>query len=348
MTGRVIKSTGSRYLVKYGTRVLECVLKGKLRLEGRKTTNPVAVGDIVDVSITEGEGAAITRIHPRKNYIIRKSINLSRQAQIIASNLDQAVLIVTIVAPRTSLGFIDRFLVTAEAYRVPARIVFNKCDLLDETLRALQQEIIDIYQKAGYPCYEVSSLDPQSVKQLIVLLKDKTTLLSGHSGVGKSTLINALEPGLKLKTGDISSVHLKGMHTTTFAELHELQIGAIHAPTLLLAQRLWGWDPERWFLVPWVRGRGEIVLAAWLASWGWGTWWWHLVVPGVWRAVVFGVAGHPPSAVGRVLRARRHRGPDAPGHPPDSLLPRDRPDARHAAQHCREVTHESDVPGRPP
>jgi ribosome biogenesis GTPase / thiamine phosphate phosphatase len=225
MTGIVAKSTGNRYLVRTEKgEMLDCVLKGKIRLEGRKTTNPVAVGDVVDIEQEEND-TVISRIHPRRNYIIRKSINLSKQAQIIASNLDQAVLVVTLVAPRTSLGFIDRFLVTAEAYSIPAKLVFNKADILDAELMALQQEIIDIYQKIGYGCYVVSSITGQDLEEIKKLLKDKTTLISGHSGVGKSTLINAIEPGLNLKTGEISSAHLKGMHTTTFAELHELSFG---------------------------------------------------------------------------------------------------------------------------
>ncbi len=225
-TGTIVKSTGNRYLVKKEDgRIIECVLKGKLRLDGRKTTNPVAVGDVVDYEAGSDSEASITRIHPRKNYIIRKSINLSRQTQIIASNMDQAILIATLVSPRTSLGFIDRFLVTAEAYRIPAKIIFNKCDLLNEQLLVLQQEIITIYEKAGYPCYKVSSFESNSVEALKPLFAKKTTLLTGHSGVGKSTLINALQPDLKLKTGDISAAHAKGMHTTTFAELHTLDFG---------------------------------------------------------------------------------------------------------------------------
>jgi ribosome biogenesis GTPase / thiamine phosphate phosphatase len=225
MEGVVIKSTGSRYLVKGEGKVYDCVLQGKLRLDGRKTTNPIAVGDIVDFDIEENGEASVKHIHPRKNYIIRKSINLSKQAQILASNLDQAVLIATLVAPRTSLGFIDRFLITAEAYRIPALLIFNKNDLLDEPAMAAQQEIIDLYTKIGYPCYTVSSYDEQQVKKLREIFKDKTTLVAGHSGVGKSTFINALQPGLNIKTGEISSAHLKGMHTTTFAELHDLDFG---------------------------------------------------------------------------------------------------------------------------
>lgn len=226
MIGILAKSTGSRYLVRLDSgEIIDCVLKGKIRLDGRKTTNPVAVGDVVDVESDENGDYVIANIHPRKNYIIRKSINLSKQAQILASNLDQAILVVTLVAPRTSLGFIDRFLITAEAYSIPAILVFNKADVLDEELLALQQEIISIYEKIGYKCVVVSSLKNQNLEEVKELLKNKTTLISGHSGVGKSTLINAIEPGLDLKTGDISSVHLKGMHTTTFAELHPLSFG---------------------------------------------------------------------------------------------------------------------------
>jgi len=204
--------------------VLDCVLNGKLRFDGRKTTNPVAVGDKVDIE-REGEDTVISNIHPRKNYIIRKSINLSKQAQILASNLDQAILVATLVAPRTSLGFIDRFLITAEAYSIPAKLIFNKADILDKQLLELQQEIIDIYTEIGYECIVVSSINGEKLEKVKSLLKNKITLISGHSGVGKSTLINAIEPTLNLKTGEISSAHSKGMHTTTFAELHELSFG---------------------------------------------------------------------------------------------------------------------------
>jgi len=225
MEGVVTKSTGSRYQVKSGGEIFDCVLKGKIRLEGRKTTNPIAVGDIVDFDLETNGEAAIKKIHPRRNYIIRKSINLSKQAQILASNLDQTVLIATLVSPRTSLGFIDRFLITAEAYRIPAKLIFNKCDLLNEDLLAIQKQIIDLYKKIGYPCYEVSSYNQKQIEELRSIFKDQTTLIAGHSGVGKSTFINALQPGLNLKTGEISSAHAKGMHTTTFAELHPLSFG---------------------------------------------------------------------------------------------------------------------------
>jgi len=225
MEGVVTKSTGSRYQVKSGGEIFDCVLKGKIRLEGRKTTNPIAVGDIVDFDLETTGEAAIKKIHPRRNYIIRKSINLSKQAQILASNLEQTVLIATLVSPRTSLGFIDRFLITAEAYRIPAKLIFNKCDLLNEDLLAIQKQIIDLYKKIGYPCYEVSSYNQKQIEELRSIFKDQTTLIAGHSGVGKSTFINALQPGLNLKTGEISSAHAKGMHTTTFAELHPLSFG---------------------------------------------------------------------------------------------------------------------------
>lgn len=226
MTGLVAKSTGSWYTVRIENgEVLECRLKGKIRLDGRKTTNPVAVGDIVDIDRDKDGSNQIIHIHPRKNYIIRKSINLSKQAHIIASNLDQAILVATIVAPRTSLGFIDRFLVTSEAYDIPAKIIFNKKDVLDEEMMELQNDIMKLYTDIGYDCYSVSSFNKHDVEFIKTLLKDKTTLISGHSGVGKSTLVNAIDASLDLKTGDISSAHLKGMHTTTFAELFPLSFG---------------------------------------------------------------------------------------------------------------------------
>lgn len=226
MEALVIKSTGSWYLVRIDSgELLECRLKGKIRLDDRKTTNPVAVGDIVDIQRDKDGSNQITNIHPRKNYIIRKSINLSKQAHIIASNLDQAILVATLVAPRTSLGFIDRFLLTAEAYDIPAKIVFNKKDVLDEEMLALQQEIIDVYTNIGYECFVISSFDKNDIETLKLVLKDKTTLIAGHSGVGKTTLVNAIDPALNLRTGDISSAHLKGMHTTTFAELFPLSFG---------------------------------------------------------------------------------------------------------------------------
>jgi ribosome biogenesis GTPase len=225
MRGLVVKSTGSWYSVRIADNsIVECRLKGKIRLDDRKTTNPVAVGDFVEIE-NDINGGQIDAILPRKNYIIRKSINLSKQTHVIASNMDMALLIATIVAPRTSLGFIDRFLITAEAYDIPVKIVFNKKDVLDNEMQKLQNEIIDIYTKIGYECFLVSSFNEKDVDILRQVLKNKTTLISGHSGVGKSTLINAIEPALTLKTGDISSAHLKGTHTTTFAELFPLSFG---------------------------------------------------------------------------------------------------------------------------
>ena len=200
MIGIVIKSTGSRYRVIADGKIYDCGLKGKIRMEGRKTTNPIAVGDQVEFDFEDKGEAVIFHILPRKNYIIRKSINLSKQAQIVASNLDQAVLLATLISPRTSLGFIDRFLITAEAYGITAKIIFNKCDLLDEALLEIQKQTINIYTKVGYECFQVSSFNQIEVDQLRNLFKDKTTLVAGHSGVGKSTFVNALQPGLNIKT----------------------------------------------------------------------------------------------------------------------------------------------------
>jgi ribosome biogenesis GTPase len=227
MQGIIIKSTGSWYTVqtKDGLRV-ECRIKGIFRIKGMVTTNPLAVGDIVDFEMEpEQETGVITNLHQRKNYIIRKSINLSRQAQILAANLDQAVLVVTLASPRTSLGFIDRFLVTAEAYDIPAKLIFNKLDLFSEEGMEVLADFMSIYQHIGYPCYEVSALEGTNIDQVKELLSNKVTLFSGHSGVGKSSLINALLPELSLRTNEVSDWSDKGMHTTTFAEMFELPGG---------------------------------------------------------------------------------------------------------------------------
>ncbi|VTQ07873.1 Putative ribosome biogenesis GTPase RsgA [Sphingobacterium daejeonense] len=191
-----------------------------------KTTNPIAVGDWVEFEVELGQqSAVITKLEPRKNYIIRRSVNLSKQTQIIGANLDLALLVVTLASPPTSTGFIDRFLVTAEAYSIPAGIVFNKLDLFSDEGLEILAEYVDIYESLGYPCYTVSALEKQNIEDLKQVLKDKITLVSGHSGVGKSTLINALTPGLELKTGNISDWSDKGKHTTTFAEMIDLPFG---------------------------------------------------------------------------------------------------------------------------
>ena len=227
MHGLITKSTGSWYQVQTpdGQRI-DCRIKGKFRMKGITTTNPVAVGDVVDFEMEpDSENGVITNLRQRKNYIIRKAINLSKQAQIIAANLDQALLVVTLASPRTSLGFIDRFLVTAEAYDIPARLIFNKLDLFSDEGLEILADYKAIYEKIGYPCFEVSALEGTNIDQVQELLKDKVTLFSGHSGVGKSSLINSLLPSLDLRTHMVSEWSDKGMHTTTFAEMFELPQG---------------------------------------------------------------------------------------------------------------------------
>ena len=227
MNGLVTKSTGSWYHVLASDgKVYQCRIKGKFRTKDIKTTNPVAVGDRVSIALEpEQSTAVITTLHDRENYMIRKSVNLSKQAQIIAANLDQALLVVTLASPFTSLGFIDRFLVTAEAYDIPAGLIFNKLDLFNATGLEILQQYTDIYTSIGYPCYETSALQGTNLQTIAQALKDKTTLISGHSGVGKSTLINALSPGAALRTGNISDWSDKGKHTTTFAEMIPLPFG---------------------------------------------------------------------------------------------------------------------------
>ncbi|WP_461449747.1 ribosome small subunit-dependent GTPase A [Mucilaginibacter sp.] len=224
MHGLVTKSTGSWYQVQTPDgQIIDCRIKGKFRTKGIVTTNPIAVGDVVDFDMEpEQESGVITNLQQRKNYIIRKSINLSKQAQIIAANLDQALLVVTLASPRTSMGFIDRFLVTAEAYDIPARLVFNKLDLFSEEGLEVLAYYKNVYESIGYPCFEVSALEKTNIDIVQGLLKDKVTLFSGHSGVGKSSLINRLLPDLDLRTHQISDWSEKGMHTTTFAEAFEL------------------------------------------------------------------------------------------------------------------------------
>ena len=226
MKGLVIKNTGSWYTVRTDDgQLLDCKIKGNFRLKGIRSTNPVAVGDRVTVTV-EGLGAGsderfgwITAIDDRRNYIIRKSINLSKQSHILAANVDQALLIVTVSRPETSTTFIDRFLASAEAYRVPVILVFNKTDLLDGDLRHYQQMMVALYSGLGYECCQISATTGLGVGDLRPLLSGKITLLSGNSGVGKSTLINWLVPGANLKTAAISDAHQMGQHTTTFSEM---------------------------------------------------------------------------------------------------------------------------------
>lgn len=197
-----------------------------------KTTNPIAIGDRVRFQLQEKEKVGvIDHIYERTNYIIRKATNLSKLSHIIAANLDQAIIIITLASPRTSTGFIDRFLVTAEAYHIPARIIFNKIDLYDDESWETHNQIKDIYEKVGYPCTEISVKESINIDQVENLLKDKVSLFAGHSGVGKSALINKIESRLDIKTGSISDYHLKGKHTTTYAEMHELSTGGFIVDT---------------------------------------------------------------------------------------------------------------------
>lgn len=227
MHGTVIKNTGSWYLVRTDDgRAVECKVKGNFRLRGIRSTNPVAVGDGVTITETDGKQAAfITEIDERSNYIIRKASNLSKQSHILAANVDLALLVATVARPETSTTFMDRFIASAEAYRVPVCIAFNKTDDLSAEEREAMEYLQTVYSDIGYPCFRISALKDEGIEELQATLAGRTTLLAGHSGVGKSTLLNRLIPEAHARTAEISEAHGTGMHTTTFSELFELPGG---------------------------------------------------------------------------------------------------------------------------
>ncbi len=229
MQGKVLKSTGKWYIVELiDGKVIECRIRGKIRLEKLRTTNPIAVGDEVFIKDEPDEEGkyVITDYQERKNYIVRKSTNLSKQMQILAANVDHAYLLVTLKSPQTHLAFIDRFLVAAESFRIPTSLLFNKIDQYSNQEIEELDRIIGIYQQIGYPCYKISGNNPKDTAFLREQIRDKKVMISGHSGVGKSTLINSLDPTFNIKTNEISQAHQQGQHTTTFAEMHKLDFGA--------------------------------------------------------------------------------------------------------------------------
>ena len=224
-TGLVIKSTGSWLTVrKEDGSVISCKIKGSFRIRGIRNTNPVAVGDYVHLLI-DGDHGIIREIDPRKNYIIRKSSKLSKDTQIIAANIDQAFLVVTLIFPKISTEFIDRFLVTAEAYRIPSIIIFNKTDLYDEEKTKELQKVKSVYEGAGYKSINISAVDGTNLEKIKDLMKNKISLIAGQSGVGKSTILNAIDSNLNLRTEIISKSHKTGKHTTSYAEMHFLNFG---------------------------------------------------------------------------------------------------------------------------
>ncbi|MDR0893485.1 MAG: ribosome small subunit-dependent GTPase A [Mediterranea sp.] len=226
MQGLVIKNTGSWYQVKTDDgQLVECKIKGNFRLKGIRSTNPVAVGDRVQIILNQEGTAFISEIEDRKNYIIRRASNLSKQSHILAANLDQCMLVATINHPETSTIFIDRFLASAEAYRVPVKLLFNKTDVYNEDELRYLDALITLYTHIGYPCFKLSAKQGEGIEAIRQELRGNITLFSGNSGVGKSTLINTLLPGIDLKTGAISTIHNKGMHTTTFSEMFPVEGG---------------------------------------------------------------------------------------------------------------------------
>ncbi|MFL5728951.1 MAG: ribosome small subunit-dependent GTPase A [Cytophagaceae bacterium] len=224
MKGMVIKSTGSWYdlLAEDGTRY-KGRLPGKFKIKDLKVTNPIAVGDEVEFEHGQDESVIIQTILPRRNYLIRKSVHKTAEGHLIASNLDQTLLVVTLAFPRTSLGFIDRFLVSAEAFGIPALLIFNKADLYQEELKTIQTELAETYEKLNYRSIRTSTISGEGLQELKEIIKGKKSLFSGHSGVGKSSLLNALAPQFQIKTSEISDFANKGVHTTTFAEMYELE-----------------------------------------------------------------------------------------------------------------------------
>ncbi|MFN3940067.1 MAG: ribosome small subunit-dependent GTPase A, partial [Chitinophagales bacterium] len=226
MQGRVIQSTGSWYeVILENGAIISCRLKGKFRLEDSKLTNPIAVGDRVTVDADTDGASVITEIHKRKNYIIRAATHKSGYKHVIASNVDQVIVIATLKQPRTSTGFIDRVLLTAEVYGIPAYVVFNKLDIYTIKEREEMEELAFTYNEIGYTSFPTSVIDKRNVFRLKEIMQEKISLLSGHSGVGKSSLINAMEPALHLRVANISKAHNKGTHTTTFARMHALSFG---------------------------------------------------------------------------------------------------------------------------
>jgi len=232
MQGLILKSTGKWYDIALdGGQIVKATIRGKLRIEGLKTTNPIAAGDRVEIIKGESNGNnneedySIKSILPRVNYIVRKSTNLSKQMQILAANVDHAYLVVTLKSPVTQIAFIDRFLVAAESFRIPTSILFNKVDLFGEEEQLLLEGLTAIYSKIGYACHPISAQNEADVLFLRAAIKGKQVMISGNSGVGKTTLVNSLDPTLDLRTGEISTFHEQGKHTTTFAEMHQLQTG---------------------------------------------------------------------------------------------------------------------------
>ena len=226
MQGLVVKNTGNIYSVKTDGGVVECRIKGNFRLKDIKSTNPVAVGDYVKISMREDNTAYISDILPRRNYIVRKASNLSKQSHILAANVDVCLLVVTVNYPATSTTFIDRFLASAEAYRVPVVLVFNKADLYNEDELASMESLIALYESIGYRCLRTVATDGQGIEELKEIVKGRVSLLAGNSGVGKSSLVNAVSPETAARIGEISKIHNKGMHTTTYSEMFELMPGS--------------------------------------------------------------------------------------------------------------------------